>query len=65
MLSLILKLFFLTRDGGAGAAEGIESGSGVRTAELGRGMRIFGAVEALADCGAGGIGGSTGEDRDA
>jgi hypothetical protein len=65
MLSFILKLFFLINGGGAGAAEGIESGSGVRTAELGRGMRIFGAKGALVDCGAGGVGGTVEERRDA
>jgi hypothetical protein len=65
MLSFILKLFFLTSGGGAGAAEGRESGSGVRDAELGRGMRIFGAEEAIVDCGAGEVCGSAEEGRDA
>jgi len=52
-LSFILKLFFLTSGGGAGVAVGTELGSGVRTAELGRGIRILGAEGPPADCGAG------------
>ena len=64
-LSFILKLFLLIRGGGAGAADGTELGSGVRTAELGRGIRIFGAEGALVDCGAGKVCGTVEERRDA
>lgn len=64
-LSFILKLFFLTSGGGAGTAEGAESGRGVRTAELGRGMRIFGAEEAIVDWSAGEVCGRVREGRDA
>lgn len=62
ILSFSLKLVFLTS--GGGAVDGAESGSGVRAAELGRGMRIFGAVGAIVDGGAGELCGSAGEGRD-
>jgi hypothetical protein len=65
MLSFILKLFFLTSGGGAGAAEGAELGRGVRVAELGRGMRILGAEAPPTGCRAGEVWGGTGERRGA